>query len=455
VAGIGFELRKAISKGGLSSFLKAAFSGMMIVAGPWLLSIIGITAIQRLMGFAVSEAPDHFMGVIIYSYAWSLFFFGGIQFLYTRIMADMLFVREERKAAGALVFFLVPTLLLTALISSVAVNFIAAPVRFPLLFSLSSIVLFVSINAIWLFMIFISLLKWYGRILLIYATGMTLSLLAIYVLGRELGAAGALAGYALGQFCIAALLAILSFIAHKPTEVWSNAKRFVEYVKKFTPLLITGIIYYWGIWIDKIVFWLVRGETVPGTFIRLFGSFDIAVYLANLSMIPGLVFFIVSSETAFYIELRRFLVSLGKGTYATIQKRKLAVLTEAKRGVAGQSVFQGVITITLILLAPVISAFFELELATFRIILLGVYMHLMFLTLLNFNFYLEFFRHALVGSVLFFTVNLLGALTSLRIFPSLAPGVSYLAACIVASIYVTAGLFVSGRRIDRIILSRA
>ena len=33
MAGIGFELRKAITKGGLGSFLKAAFSGIMIVAG--------------------------------------------------------------------------------------------------------------------------------------------------------------------------------------------------------------------------------------------------------------------------------------------------------------------------------------------------------------------------------------------------------------------------------------
>ena len=69
MAGIGFELRKAISRGGLGSFLKAAFSGIMIVAGPWIMSIIGITAIQRLMGFAVEEAPEHFMGVVIYSYA--------------------------------------------------------------------------------------------------------------------------------------------------------------------------------------------------------------------------------------------------------------------------------------------------------------------------------------------------------------------------------------------------
>jgi uncharacterized membrane protein len=47
MAGIGFELRKVITKGGLGSFIKAAFSGVMIVAGPWLLSIVGITLIRQ------------------------------------------------------------------------------------------------------------------------------------------------------------------------------------------------------------------------------------------------------------------------------------------------------------------------------------------------------------------------------------------------------------------------
>ena len=455
MAGIGFELRKAISKRGLGSFLKAAFSGMMIVAGPWLLSIIGITAIQRFMSFAVSEAPDHFLGVIIYSYAWSLFFFGGIQFIYTRMMADMLFVREEQDAAGALVFFLIPTLLLTIVISVIASTRIDAPVQFPLLFKAGIVLLFVSINAIWLFMIFISLLKWFTRILVIYTTGMTLSLLAIYALGLKWGAAGALAGYAFGQFAIAAFLALLSFTAYKPTNVLQNARKFIEYAKRFAALLSTGVIYYWGIWIDKMVFWFIRGERIPGTFISLFGNYDIAVYLANLTMIPGLVFFIISAETTFYVELRRFLVSLGRGTYASIQKRKLAVLTGVRKGVGSQSLFQGVISLVLILLAPAIAASFELEASTLRIVIAGVYIHLVYLTLMNFNFYLEFYRHTLIASVLFFGINLAGSLTSLPFLPTLAPGVSYLAGCVGASIYVGIGLFVSARRMDRIILSRA
>ncbi len=454
MAGIGFELRKAITRGGIGSFVKVAFSGIMIVAGPWLLSIVGITTIQRFMSFAVKEAPEHFMGVIIYSYAWSMVLSGGLHFVYTRMMADMLFSRKEREAAGALVFFLVPTFIAALAISSAFAAALDAPVADPLLFRASAVVLFVSINLIWLLMIFISLLKWYVRILVIYTTGLSVSLLLVYLLGRAAGTAGALAGYAAGHLGIALLLMLLSFIAHRPKEVWSNARRFLTYMKRFFPLFATGMLYSWAVWVDKIVYWITLGERAPGTFISLFGRFDIAVYVANLSMIPGLVYFVIDSETSFYLALRSFLVSLGRGTYAEIQRRKNTVMEKLTQGVIDQSFFQGVISAALIALSPALGGMLGLETATLRIVLVGVFFHLMFLTLMNFTFYLEYFRHALAGSALFFLVNLAGALTSLPGLPLLPPGVSYLAGAAVAAVFTGKALFVSGRRMDRIILAK-
>ena len=116
MAGIGFELRKVISTGGLGSFLKAAFSGIMIVAGPWLFSIVGITIIQRFIS-QMSGSNILFTGTVIYSYAWSLVFYGGLHFVYTRIVADFLFLKQEAKAAGALVSFLLIIILSSAAIS--------------------------------------------------------------------------------------------------------------------------------------------------------------------------------------------------------------------------------------------------------------------------------------------------------------------------------------------------
>jgi uncharacterized membrane protein len=154
-------------------------------------------------------------------------------------------------------------------------------------------------------------------------------------------------------------------------------------------------------------------------------------------------------------ELRRFLVSLNKSTYAEIQRRKNAVLDGIRSGVGNQSQFQGVISLVLFLLAPVIAAAMGLETPTLRIVLTGVDFHLIFLTLMNFQFYLEYYRRALRGGVIFFLVNLAGSLTALPGIPTLRPGVSYLVAAVAASIYAAVSLFATGRRMDRIILAGA
>ena len=91
---------------------------------------------------------------------------------------------------------------------------------------------------------------------------------------------------------------------------------------------------------------------------------------------------------------------------------------------------------------------------TIRIVLFGVWAHLVFLTSMNFCFYLEYYGTALAGSVLFFAVNLIGALTSLPGLPALTPGLSYLAAGACAGVCTMVVLFSSARNIDRVILAR-
>lgn len=457
MAGIGFELRKVVGKGGLGSFIKVAFSGTMIVAGPWLLSILGITVIQRFLGFALGEASAQFMGVIVYSYAWSLILFGGFHFLYTRIVADLLYVKQEQVAAGSLLFFVVPIVFIASIISLVVCLSISPLGRYQTLFRLAAALLFVSVNVIWMFMIFISLLKWYVRILLVYAGGMGLALLLVYFLGKTLSTAGALLGFAAGHVFIAVFLGILAFSAYPPKDIRSNGKRFVEYLKKHAMLLGTGYMYYWGIWIDKVVFWFTKGQPVEGTFFWLFNSYDFTVYLANLTMIPGLIYFIIVSETDFYVRLRKFLLSLTRGTFADIQNLKHRMISHISKGLRDQSLFQGIITVGLVLLAPGLSTLISgdiIETNPFRVTLIGVFFHLLFLTLMNYHFYLEFFSHALFTCFVYLSVNfslsLLDGMGILAIFP----GFSYATAGIVASIYSYVAVRRSGKTIDRRILTR-
>jgi uncharacterized membrane protein len=455
MAGIGFELQRVLRRGGIGSFIKVALSGIMIVAGPWLLSIIGIFLIGRFAGFTLQEGRSLFMGVVIYSYAFSLFIFGGSHYIFTRLLSDLIYLKKNRQAASLLLFFSLIVIALAAGISLTALRRISLPgVSRPLLFKSFAVAFFVIINLAWLLMIFISLLKKYVAIFLVFLGGMTISVVGVLFLGRTMDLGGAMLGFFAGQGFTVVLLLILSFQEYRPAEVKQTLEALVTYFPKYGFLFLSGLFYYWGIWIDKMVFWVVLGQPVPGTFFRLFDTYDIPVYLANLTMIPGLVYFIVVLETDFYSYLKDFLQSLGEGILGEIQNRKKLLLVKLKAGLREQSLFQGVITAAFLILAPSLSGIFSgLDVSLLRITMLAVFFQLLFLTEMTFLFYFEQYRPSFIAAFAYFAVNLGGSLvivfTGTGFF-----GLSYLAAGIVSSVICATYLFKIVHRADRLVLAR-
>jgi uncharacterized membrane protein len=455
VAGIGFELQRVLRRGGIGSFVKVALSGIMIVAGPWLLSIIGIFLIGRFAGFTLREGRGLFMGVVIYSYAFSLFIFGGSHYIFTRLLSDLVYLKKNRQAASLLLFFSLIVIVLAAGISVTAMTRISVPgVSRPLLFKGFAAAFFVIINLAWLLMIFISLLKKYVAIFLVFLGGMILSVIGVLFLGRMMALGGAMLGFFAGQGFTVVLLLILSFQEYRPGEVKETLKALGTYFPKYGFLFLSGLFYYWGIWIDKMVFWATVGQPVPGTFFRLFDTYDIPVYLANLTMIPGLVYFIVVLETDFYSYLKAFLQSLGEGILQDIQNRKNLLLVKLKAGLREQILFQGVITAAFLILAPSLSGIFSgIDVALLRITMLAVFFQLLFLTEMTFLFYFEQYRPSFIAALAYFIVNLGGSLATVFLGTEFF-GLSYLAAGIVSSVICAVYLFKIVHKADRLVLIR-
>jgi uncharacterized membrane protein len=460
MAGIGFELQKILKEGGLSGFFKVALAGIIIVAGPWILSIIGIFLIGRFAGFVLAEGRSLFMGVIIYSYAFSLFIFGGTHYVFTRMVADIIYLEERREAGAALVLFAVLIAALSlplSLVAAARLNAGALPALIhPGLFRLGAVLFFTVINLTWLLMIFISLSKRYLAIFLIFLAGISASVAGVVGLGSQLGLGGAMIGFAGGQCLTTLLLFVLSLLECPPGRFISAIRRLAAYFPRYRYLFLTGLFYYWGIWIDKIVFWFACGTPVPGTFIRLFDAYDIPVYLANLTMIPGLVYFIVVAETNFYVRLKNFLLALSHGRLGIILEQKARLRTEMRTSLGEQSLFQGVLTAFLLLIAPALCAALfadSVNSGILRLTLTAVFFHLLFLTTLTLLFYLEMYARAFLASVLFFAVNLAGSVLTVRLSGNLF-GLSYLIAGCTASMAAMVFLHQDLKRIERLIYAR-
>lgn len=457
MAGIGFELQRVLKRGGMVGVFKAALAGIIIVAGPWLVSILGISFLYQISSTAFDKHGMLFTAAVVYSYAFSLFLFGGFHYIFTRYIADLIYVKEHGRALGALLLAIVLVGALSAIPAIIAVGFLDLKMlQFPELYKITSVLLFVTINLIWLVMIFITLLKRYMVIFLIYLTGMAVSVFSAYFLGRLYFISGALAGFALGQLFILVFLLVLLVVTVDFASPLKEFTHFLSYFRKYLLLFLTGIFYAAGIWSDKILLWFIRGVGVEGTFLHLFAPYDMPVYLANLTIIPGLVYFMIYSESDFYIALKKILLHLGRETESRIKREQYTLFKTVKSSLKEQSLFQGVITLVLIIIAPDIKTLFlsnSVSVMTFRITLTALFFNLVLLTTVTFLFYLERYKSAFISVMIFFSVNVSVTLYStVTDFPYYGGG--YLAGCaagtIAAFIFLRHGI----KYIDRDIFAK-
>lgn len=455
MAGIGFELRKVIAKGGLTNVFNAALSGIMIVAGPWLLTMLTLFLIHLVFDSLRLAHAGLFQAAIVYSYAFSLSLFSAMHYLFTRLTADLLWENRQPEAAGWLLRFTAFTALASALLAGLPMAVL------PLgglddsgLFRAGSVVLFVAVNLLWVMMMFISLLKWYVRIMLVYVGGMALAILLVFGLGRVWGVGGAVLGFGLGHLLIVAALGWLCLKAFPPRKPAMDKARLRRYLRANLALILSGFGFYLGQWVDKFFFWATRGTGVEGSFFRLFNDYDLPVYLAGLSIIPGLVYFVIVSETAFYHSLRKFLQALVRAPYAGIQQAKREMIGVMDRELRDQNLFQGLFTLLAILLAAWFVPDPDLRRTTW-LLLMGSFFQLVLMTVLNFLYYYELYRRALLGALAFLGLNAVASPLLYLALPGLPLGLGFLGSVCLAALLSWVLLRQAVDSIDRRILLKA
>jgi len=456
MAGIGFTLQRALKSGRLSSFVSVAFSGIMIVAGPWLLSMIGLNLVTRFSLFLEVERRALFQGIVIYSFAFSLSLYGGLHFIFTRMLADALYEKKNEEAGALLTLFLLISLLLSVLLATLPVNSIQnGGIKYPFMFKASAVLFFITINCIWFLMIGISLLKKFLHILLAFFAGQFVAISGFFFLGKSYGLGGVMLGFTSGYVLIFLLLGFFVSQSYPVKIELYLIKKFLHYFSRYIPLFLTGIFYNLGIWSDNMVYWFFKGSQIEGTFIKIFQPYDVVIYIAMLTMIPGLVYFVVFSETNVFIYLQKFLNSLGRNSYLKIQEKKYHLVRILKKELIEQAHFQGVFTFIFLVLSPWM---FDLllgrltSLLVLRISLVGVFFNLLLLALVTYLFYFEMYLFSFYACFSFFTINFL--LSILTAISNLIPyGLSYLIGALLGCVAAGFFLFTRTKRFDRRILS--
>jgi polysaccharide biosynthesis protein PelG len=407
LAGIGFELRKLLKRESLLGILRAYGYSGLISSGPWVLSILGIMLVGILSVGKVSPIirVQQFLVVVNYIMAGSLVLTGLLQLMFTRYVADRLFQRKRN--------VVVPNLMgVLTLTSIVAGGFSTAVVAFlfdeGLVLRVLMVVSFVAVCDVWMLVVLMSGLKNYRRVLAIFVGGYGVSIGASLGL-RQFNIEGLLGGFLLGQVVLLFLM-LAAIVRDHPRSRTLVSFDFLRPKQSFYSLMFTGFFYNLGIWVDKLMFWFnpVTSEQVIGP-LRASVIYDLPIFLAYLSIIPGMAVFLVRIETDFAEHYDLFYNAVREGdTLPHIEHLRQGMTFFIRQGIYEIFKVQGLTLLVLLLAgARILNAIgiSSLYLQLFYVDLVAVGVQVLLLSILNVLFYLDQRGFALALSFLFTFLN--------------------------------------------------
>ena len=417
MAGIGFEIKKILRRDSyLAMFSAYAYAGI-IGSGPWVLSILGVLIIGL---FSLGVVLPHvlitqFQVTITHLIAMSLVLTGFLQLGFTRYIADRLFEKNTDAILPNFIGAIFITTLISGLIGMVLALFAFS--EQDAVYRLLLIANFVVLCNIWIATIFLSGMKNYKAILVLYTIGYGFAVVAAILL-RSFGLNGLLSGMLLGHFTLMSGMMLL-IIRSYPSDHFIEFD-FLRKKRMFASLIWTGFFFNLGVWIDKYIFWYTpsTGKSVIGVFHASL-IYDLPIFLAYLSIIPGMAVFLVRMETDFVGFYQKFYDAVRDGgTLNYIEEMRDEMVETARQGIFEIIKIQAMAVLIVFVAAPALLKIIGISqyyLSLLYVDVVAAGLQVVFLGIMNVLFYLDKRVIALILTALFAALNLVFSLLSIQL----------------------------------------
>jgi uncharacterized membrane protein len=447
MAGIGFELRKLLQKESYFGLIQAYAYAGIISSGPWVLSIVGILLVGFLSAGMVhpQAAIVQFQVSVTYLILSSLIFTGFIQLGFTRFIADSLFRKQDD-----LVLPNFNGMLLLVTSCSGVIGLLVMFLLFPGLSTAYRLLMlsgFVIMCAIWVTTIFLSGMKQYKEIVMLFAFGYSITVVAALTL-RSVGIEGLLFGFVIGHFVLLTGMVTLTLRTF-PLQGSSIAFDFLRPGAMYLTLIWAGFLYNMAVWADKLMFWFYTdtSQSIIGP-LRASLIYDLPIFLAYLAIIPGMAVFLVRIETDFVEYYEKFYDAVrGGGSLDHIEAMRDNMLYTVRQGLFEIVKIQAITVLVVFVLGEKLLTWLgisHLYITLFYVDVVAAGLQVVLLGILNVFFYLDK-RHIVVFLCLLFLFSNI-ALTAL----SLYLGASYYGYGFALSLLITvlAGMHLLTRKLD-------
>ncbi|WP_417276155.1 exopolysaccharide Pel transporter PelG [Castellaniella sp.] len=419
MAGIGFELRKILAKDSLGSTVRAYFYAGLISSGPFILSILGILLIGLLTTSLVQPPSDvtQFQVSVTYLMASSLIVSGGFQLAFTRYISDLIFDKHDEWVLPSYNAVCLAVTMLSGVLGIVLMFTVFTGQS--LVYRLLMLMGFVILGNIWMAVIFLASIKQYRAILLVFAMGYGITVVGSVSL-LHYGAEGLLTGFVIGHAIL--LLGANGLIWHNYRSEHYLSGEFFQWRKLYVSLAFVGIFFNLGIWADKFIFWYsATGQSVIGP-LRASLIYDIPIFLAYLSIIPGMAMFLLRIETDFVDQHHAFYSAvLGGGSLEDIDAKHAGMVRSAREGLYEILKIQILVCLLVMIFGEhLLNALgiSTLYMPLLQIDVVAAALQVLFLGTLNIFFYLDRRDIVLWLSGLFLLLNIVFTVLTLYLGPT-------------------------------------
>lgn len=447
MAGIGFELKKMLKDETWFGLVKTYTYAGVISSGPWVLSILGImlVGLVSLTNRNASAEVAEFLVSVTYLMSTSLILSGLLQLMFTRFISDRLYQGEKQKVLPNLLGALAITTLGSGSVGlMLAISFF----QHDWVYAVLMLVNLVLLCNMWIVLVFVAGMKRYHAVLLAFLGGYaSIVLLAIPL--RQWGVEGLLFAFLLGHTLLT--LGLLYLVLQ---EFDSDELVRLDFLKRplIHPILIfIGVLFNLGVWVDKWIFWLYpeTSDAVNGV-LRASIIYDLPIFLAYLSIVPGMASFLLRVETDFVEKYQAYYSAINEGgTLGKIESLRAEMTHSIQRAFLEISKVQGVTLLIFFLLAERIIAWLGLSplyVHLYYVDLLATAVQVLFLATLNVLFYFNLLKPAFFMTLGLFVLNLLLTLLSLWLGPAFY-GYGFALAILLTTV---GGMYVLSVKLDRL-----
>ncbi len=449
MAGIGFELKKLLKDDSWFGLAKTYTYAGAISSGPWVLSILGIMLVG-MIGLTSQSTSSYWLSEFLVSVTWlmsfSLVLSSLIQLVFTRFMADQIYLKNPDIILPNFFAALGLLTLTSGIIATLLWLFLFKELDF--YYNLLMLVSFVLLCNVWLTVIFIAGMRRYKAILIVFFISYS-SIVLLSMLLSSSGTQGLLFAFMLGHTLM--LLALLLMIFQEFDADRLFRFDFLKRKNIYLILIPTGLFFNLGVWVDKWIFWFTpsTSDSINGV-LRASIIYDLPIFLAYLSIIPGMASFLLRVETDFVATYKAYYNAINGGATLDQIEQKRNTMTESIRNAYLEIIkIQGVTLLLFFVVAKDIIKWLDLSplyIHLYYIDLLATAIQVLFLATLNIFFYFNLLKQAFWLTFGLFILNALFSWITILLGPAFY-GYGFAVAMLVTTL---TGMYVLSEKLNQL-----